>query len=113
MSNASKNLQSKIATKEEKIQQLLNEKKALLQKFKNEERKARTRRLIERGAIVESLVQGALEMTNKELMDFLKSRLGNASQATPHSGGKSYDENAIDVIKIEGEGFADYEDDDE
>jgi len=109
MTKSTQSLQSKIATKDEKIQQLQNEKKLLMQKFKNEERKQRTRRLIERGAIVESLVQGALEMTNDEFMNYIKSRLGNSPQA-PQSNSKTDEEDAIDVINLDENEYDDYED---
>ena len=44
-----------------------------------EERKKRTRRLIQRGAMAESFIDGAPEMTDDEFMDAMKQRL-NCSQ---------------------------------
>lgn len=40
---------------------------------KVKERKARTRRLIERGAIAESMITGASEMTNEEFARVMRS----------------------------------------
>lgn len=55
-----------------KIEQLENQKKQLLQKQKSDERKARTKRLIERGAILESLISGAADFTNEQIKSFLE-----------------------------------------
>jgi hypothetical protein len=54
-----------------RIEQLMNEKKRLLGRQREQERKARARRLIERGAILESLIDGAGELTNDEVKAFL------------------------------------------
>ena len=62
----------KIAGIEETMRQLENQRKQLLQQYKEQERKARTRRLIERGAILESLIDGAEGMTNEELKALLQ-----------------------------------------
>ena len=69
----------KIETLQEKIQQLENEKKRLLNAQKEAERKARTKRLIERGAILESLVPGAAAFTNEQIKAFLEKTVGNDS----------------------------------
>ncbi len=42
---------------------------------KVKERKARTRRLIERGAIAESLIDGAAKMTNEEFARVMRSMI--------------------------------------
>ena len=55
-----------------KIQQLENERKRILQVQKESDRKARTRRLIERGAILESLVSGSSDFTNDQIKSFLE-----------------------------------------
>ena len=55
-----------------KIQQLENERKKILQAQKETDRKARTKRLIERGAILESLVSGADTFTNDQIKSFLE-----------------------------------------
>jgi hypothetical protein len=59
-----------------RIEQLMNEKKRLLGQQKEQERKARTRRLIERGAILESLIDGAEKLTNDEVKAFLARIVG-------------------------------------
>jgi len=46
--------------------------KRLMQQQKAEERKARTKRLIERGAIVESLIPDADTLTNEQFKAFLE-----------------------------------------
>ena len=54
------------------IAQLENKRKRLLQEQKEQERKARTHRLIERGAILESLINGADKLTNEQVKIFLE-----------------------------------------
>ena len=54
------------------IAQLENKRKRLLQEQKEQERKARTKRLIERGAILESLLNGADKLTNEQVKTFLE-----------------------------------------
>ena len=53
------------------IQQLENQRKQLIQRQKVDERKARTKRLIERGAILESLISDADAFTNEQIKSFL------------------------------------------
>ena len=53
------------------IQQLENRQKILLNKQRNEERKARTRRLIEHGAILEGVFPAVASMTGEEAKAFL------------------------------------------
>ena len=65
----------KITGIEEQIAQLKNRQRELLQKHKAQERKERTRRLIERGAIAESLTPGADEMTNDQFKAALERAL--------------------------------------
>ena len=67
-----KTTEEKIQTVQEQIQQLENQRKRLVQEQKEQERKARTKRLIERGAIVESLIDGAVMMTNEQIKAFLE-----------------------------------------
>jgi len=59
-----------------RIAQLKNEEKRLLGLKRAQERKARTRRLIERGAILESLMDGADRLTNDEVKTFLSKTVG-------------------------------------
>ena len=55
-----------------KIQQLLNEKKKLLNQDKEVERKARTKRLIESGAILESIIPSIKEFNGEQVKKFLE-----------------------------------------
>ena len=61
----------KIAETKEKIRQYENQVKQLVQKQKEADRKARTRRLIERGALLESLIDGAEALTNEDVKAIL------------------------------------------
>jgi hypothetical protein len=53
------------------IRQLENHQKILLNKKANAERKARTHRLIERGAILESVFPSVIPLSNEEVKAFL------------------------------------------
>lgn len=55
------------------IQQLENRQKILLNKKTDAERRARTRRLIEHGAILESVFPATITMTGEEVKAFLLS----------------------------------------
>ena len=68
----------KLASVQERKKQIENEEKLLLQKHKTEERKARTNRLIDRGAILESLIDGAAELTNDQIAEILKKTVGSS-----------------------------------
>ena len=61
----------KIEETKVKITQYENRMKQLQQKQKEQDRKARTKRLIERGAIAESLIPGADALTNEQIKAFL------------------------------------------
>ena len=65
----------KIQSVQEQIQQLENQRKKLMQEQKDQARKARTKRLIERGAILESLIPDADTFTNEEIKTFLEKAL--------------------------------------
>jgi len=65
----------RIATLDEQIAQLSNQKKQLQQKHKADERKARTRRLIQRGAILEGFIPEAETYTEEQIQAFLKETL--------------------------------------
>lgn len=56
----------------EKIRQLENRQKILLNRKADAERKARTHRLIERGAILESVFPEIVPMTGEQVKAFLK-----------------------------------------
>ena len=62
----------KIEKIDERIQQLLNEKKRLLNQDKEAERKARTKRLIESGAILESIIPSIKEFNGDQIKRFLE-----------------------------------------
>lgn len=75
------------------IRQLENRQKILENKQRNEERKARTRRLIERGAILEAVFPAIVEMEGEEVKAFLiaLSRLPEAQELAenpPETGGE-------------------------
>ena len=66
------------------IRQLENRQKILENKLRNEERKARTRRLIERGAILEGIFPLASNLSGTEVKAFLitLSHLPGAAELT-------------------------------
>lgn len=72
-----KTINKKILEKQEQIAQLKAQEKQLIQKEKEQSRKARTKRLIERGAILESLIDGAENLTNEQVKTFLEKTVAN------------------------------------
>ena len=74
---ARKTTAEKLAEVNAEMNELKNEKKQLLQKHKVEERKARTKRLIDRGAMLESLIENAAEFTNDQIAHILKCTVGS------------------------------------
>ena len=62
----SKTTTEKLAQAQSERQQIEAEIKRLTQQHKEEERKARTKRLIERGAIKESLIENPADLTNEQ-----------------------------------------------
>jgi len=68
----SKNTSERIEVVQEQIIRLENQRKKLLQEQKEQERKARTKRLIERGAILESLIPNSEALTNEQVKAFLE-----------------------------------------
>ena len=72
-----KTLNERIAETKEKISQYENQVKRLVQQQKEAERKARTRHLIERGAILESLIDRAETLTSEEIKAVLTAALGS------------------------------------
>lgn len=66
-----KNFDEQIAKAEEQIRQLNNKKKRLISEQKQAERKKRTKRLIERGAILESVIDNADDFSNEQLQALL------------------------------------------
>ena len=65
-------ISEKIARAEEEIRQLQNKKRKLMNQQKNEERKARTHRLIERGAILESFLEQPEQFGNEQIKGLLE-----------------------------------------
>ena len=57
---------------EKKLVQLKNQEKKIRKQASFEERKKRNHRLIERGAILESFIEGASDKTNEEIKDILQ-----------------------------------------
>ncbi len=66
-----KNFDEQIAKAEEQIKQLNNKKKRLISEQKQAERKKRTKQLIERGAILESVIGNADDFSNEQLQTLL------------------------------------------
>lgn len=66
-----KNFDEQIAKAEEQIRQLNNKKKRLISEQKQAERKKRTKRLIERGAILESVIGNSEDFSNEQLQTLL------------------------------------------
>lgn len=66
-----KNFDEQIAKAEEQIRQLNNKKKRLISEQKQAERKKRTKRLIERGAILESVIGNAEDFSNEQIQALL------------------------------------------
>ena len=69
------NISEQIAKAEEEIRQLQNRKRKLLNQKKAEERKIRTHRLVERGAILESLLEQPEQYTNEQIKGLLETVL--------------------------------------
>ena len=58
--------------KQEEIKQLKNKERKLLAQQRNAEQRVRTRRLIERGAILESIHPSIISISNEELKTYLQ-----------------------------------------
>ena len=63
--------QEKIASYEKQIAQIKERKKKEAQKHRKDERTQRTKRLIDRGAILESLIEGAATLTKDQIHTLL------------------------------------------
>ena len=68
----SKEIKDKIDDKEERLRQLKNQEKNILKQDIVKRRKERTHRLITRGAILESLIENAEELTDEEIKNLLE-----------------------------------------
>ena len=73
-------LQAEIEDGKKKIRQFENREKMLRQKLSKEERRTRSHRLIVRGAVFESIVPEAKNMTDEEAAALLKSTLKEISE---------------------------------
>ena len=90
-----KNFDEQIAKAEEQIRQLNNKKKRLISEQKQAERKKRTKRLIERGAILESVIGNSEDFSNEQLQallieifssEFAKGKIKNFREHTASEG---------------------------
>lgn len=72
-----KTIDQRIAETKEKISQYEKQIKQLVQKQREAERKARTHRLIERGALLESLLDGVESLTNEDIKAVLTAALNS------------------------------------
>ena len=68
------NPKDEMQTVSEKIRQLKNRQKILLNRKVDAERKARTHRLIERGAILESVFPEIITMAGEQVKAFLEEK---------------------------------------
>ena len=68
----SKEIKDKIDDTEERLRQLKNQEKKILKQDIVKRRKERTHRLIIRGAILESFIENAEELTDEEIKILLK-----------------------------------------
>ena len=68
----SKEIKDKIDNTEERLRQLKNQEKKILKQDIVKRRKERTHRLITRGAILESLIEDAEELTDEEIKILLE-----------------------------------------
>lgn len=66
-----KKVREKKENLENKLRQLNNQLKKIEKQDIAKERKARTKRLIERGAILESLIPHVVDLSNEEMQDLL------------------------------------------
>jgi len=67
-----KEIKNKIDHTEERLRQLKNQEQKILKQDIIKRRKERTHRLITRGAILESLIENAEELTDEEIKILLK-----------------------------------------
>ena len=68
----SKEIKDKIDDTEQRLRQLKNQEKKILKRDIVKKRKERTHRLITRGAILESLIENAEELTDEEIKILLE-----------------------------------------
>ena len=68
----SKEIKDKIDDTEERLRQLKNQEKKILKQDIEKRKKERTHRLITRGAILESLIENAEELTDEDIKILLE-----------------------------------------
>ena len=68
----SKEIKDKIDNTEERLRQLKNQEKKILKQDIVKRRKERTHRLITRGAVLESIIENAAELTDEEIKILLE-----------------------------------------
>lgn len=73
-----KNIDDEIQSAKQQIEQLTHRQDRLVSKLKVEERKKRTKRLIERGAILESIIGNATDFSNEQIQSILTDVFSNA-----------------------------------
>lgn len=73
-----KQFDEEIQAAKKEIEQLTHRQDRLVSKLKVEERKKRTRRLIERGAILESAIGNATDFSNEQIQSILTDIFSNA-----------------------------------
>jgi hypothetical protein len=78
MSKPTKTTAEKIASKEEQIQQLQNQKKQLIQKQKADERKARNNRLFRRHGLLESCMPDLATITDAQFDEFVRTGINTS-----------------------------------
>ena len=88
-----KTVAEQIALAKEDIRQHENKLKLLQQRQKEQERKYRTRRLIERGAILESLIDGAATLDNERIKAILQTAL-SSRHVTPRAAAEAVETTA-------------------
>ena len=73
-----KQVDEEIQAAKKEIEQLTHRQDRLVSKLKVEERKKRTKRLIERGAILESIIGNATDFSNEQIQSILTDVFSNA-----------------------------------
>ena len=97
-----KTTEEKLAGVRNEMAELKNEEKSLVQKHKEEEKTARINRLIKRGAILESLIEGAAEFTNDQIAEILNQTVGSSYGAKVIAKMKSQSEESVTVPQSTG-----------
>jgi hypothetical protein len=77
MSTTRKTTSERIDHHKEKLEQMQNELKTLLNKQKAEERKARTHRICQRGGLIESLLPDTIMLNAERFKSFLDKTVAN------------------------------------